>query len=387
VVYSKIQTVCFVGAGNMGCFNAVKAAFAGYRVTLYDVSEDGLQQARARCEGIAAHLASTDNYPNVDIAAALAGMDFSAELMVATADADLVSESVFEHLDLKREVHRNLDRLCPAKTILTTNSSFLLPSEIEDAVQRGDRFAAMHSYMGSPLVDIVGGRRTSANTIQVLERYVQSINAVPLVLHKEHPGYVLNAILGPIFATAMMLVADGVGSAEQVDRAWMHGSSAGMGPLGIMDMIGLNLFHDKWERRRDEGSIPGLRPRVLALLNPFIERGETGISAGKGFYRYPEPSYQAANFLEVEIPLQSLYRPLMLSLVGNAVLVAAANVALPEEIDKAWRVGMSLSEGPFAVLENFGLDAFLLALESLTASGGFDPENTKIVSRYFLAQQ
>lgn len=383
MVNSNIQAVCFVGAGNMGCFNAVKAAFSGYRVTLYDVSEDGLQQARIRCEGIAAHLASTGHYPDIDIAMALTGIEFSADLAFATADADLVSESVFERLDLKREVHRNLDQLCPAKTILTTNSSFLLPSEIEDAVQRGDRFAAMHSYMGSPLVDIVGCRRTSADTIAALESYVHSINAVPLVLHKEHPGYVLNAILGPVFATAMMLVADGVGTVEQVDRAWMHRWSAGMGPLGILDMIGLNLIHDKWETRQDEGSIPGLRPRVLALLNPLIESGEMGISTAKGFYSYPEPSYQAENFLEAEEPLQHLYQPLMLAVVGSGVLVAAANVAEPEEIDKAWRLGMSLAEGPFTVLEKIGLDAFLLALDSFTAAGGFDPEKTKIINRYF----
>ena len=97
-----------------------------------------------------------------DIPAAMARIAVVADLELATADADLVSESVFERLDIKRDVHRKLDKTCPAKTILTTNSSYLLLSEFEDVVQRGDRFAALHSYMASPLVDIVGGPRTSA---------------------------------------------------------------------------------------------------------------------------------------------------------------------------------------------------------------------------------
>ena len=92
---------------------------------------------------------------------------------------------MFERLDIKRDVHRSWTR--PAqRSLLTTNSSYLLLSEIEDVVQRGDRFAAMHSYMGSPLVDIVGGPRTSSATVDILKRYVISINAVPLVLKKEY---------------------------------------------------------------------------------------------------------------------------------------------------------------------------------------------------------
>ena len=380
---AEIQTVCFVGAGNMGCFNAAKAACSGYRVTLYDVSEDNLQQARSRCEGFAAYLASIGYCQNEDVAPALGRMVFSSDLAVATANADLVSESVFERLDIKREVHSKLDQLCPARTILTTNSSYLLPSSIEDAVQRGDRFAAMHSYMGSPLVDIVGSRRTSADTLRVLESYVQSINAVPLVLHKEHPGYVLNAILGPVLATGMRLVAEGLGTVEQVDRAWMHYRSAPMGPLGIIDIIGLNLIYDSWEKRGEEGSIPGLRPRVLALLSPYIERNELGMSTGKGFYRYPEPAFQAPDFAGADESLEMLYQPLMLALVASAVLVAAAGVAEPEEIDRAWMVGTSLDKGPFAVLEEVGPDIFLDAFEVFAAAGGFNPDNAKIVSRYF----
>ena len=382
-----IQSVCFVGAGNMGCFNATKAAISGYRVTLYDVSEDNLQQSSARCEGFANFLASNGYCTAEDIPVALSRIIAVSDLGEATADADLVSESVFERLDIKREVHRQLDAVCPEKTLLTTNSSYLLLSEIEDVVQRGDRIAAMHSYMGSPLVDIVGGPRTSTATIRALEHYVESINAIPLVLKKEHPGYVLNAILGPILGTAMKLVSEGLGSAEEVDRAWMRLRRAPVGPLGILDLIGLNLVYDGWQHRQDEGFIPGLRPRALALLQPFIERNELGMSTGKGFYQYPEPAYQKPGFVTSGGNVDDLYEPLSMALVASAVLVAAAGVAETGDIDKAWTVGTSLDRGPFAILGDMGNSTFLAAFKQHVASGWFDPDKGKVVINYLADEQ
>ncbi len=378
----EIEVVCFEGAGNMGCFNAVKAALSGYRVTLHDVSGAGLDQALSRCDGIANYLAGLGHFPASHVPEAIARMSTYADLEEAVAEADLVSESVFERLDIKREVHAQLDRLCPDKTILTTNSSFLLPSAIEDVVQRGDRFAAMHSYMGSPLVDIVGGHRTSAATITLLERYVKSISAVPLVLNKEYPGYVLNAILGPVLATAMHLVISGQGSIEEVDGAWMYHRSAPMGPFGILDLLGLKLVHDSWRNREDDGIVPGLRPGVLSLLGPMVADNELGMSTGRGFYQYPTPGYQEAGFLQQSENSPGLYRSLEKALVASAVLVASAEVAEPGGVDLAWKVGTSLDTGPFEILSNQGSAAFAEQFEQYTAAGRYDPVKSRIVLDY-----
>ena len=382
----QLQHICFVGAGNMGCFNAVKAALSDYRVSLYDVSDNNLEQAPLRCEGIANHLAAI-GYCEVDsIPAALARVTCHSDLAEAVADADLVSESVFERLDIKRDVHESLDRACPEKTILTTNSSYLLPSAIEDVVQRGDRFAAMHSYMGSPLVDIVGGGRTSSATIDTLKAYVTSINAVPLVLQKEYPGYVLNAILGPVLAAAMRLVVDGEGDAEAVDRAWMYHRSAPMGPFGILDLIGIHLVHDSWQNRSDDDAMPGLRQGVLSLLGPLVAQGELGMSTGKGFYQYPSPRYQDADFLQHTGNTDDLYLALEMALIASAVLVAAAGVAQPMEIDLAWKVGTSLNKGPFELLDEAQHGDFAANFEAYVDSGHFEPVKSRIVLDYIAGQ-
>ncbi len=143
----------------------------------------------------------------------------------------------------------------------------------------------------------MGGPRTSAATIDILQRYVLSTGGVPLVLKKEYPGYVLNAMLGPLLGCALLLVADGVASPEDVDRAWMGGRGATMGPFGMMDLFGVNVIHDSWQYRREDPFTARLRPKILALLQPMIDKGELGMKSGRGFYQYPAPQYQQSDFL------------------------------------------------------------------------------------------
>ena len=189
-------------------------------------------------------------------------------------------------------------------------------------------------------------------------------------------------MLGPVLATAMFLLAEGVANCEQIDRAWMQHRSAPMGPLGMLDLIGLGLVYDSWLNREDEGPIPGLRPKVLELLRPLVERGELGMPSGRGFDRYPEPRYQQAGFLDAGENAVDLYGPLEMALVASAVVVAAHDVADPADIDKAWVVGTSLDTGPYALLEQMGVPQFLSMFTEHVAAGRFDPERARLVMEY-----
>jgi 3-hydroxybutyryl-CoA dehydrogenase len=350
----EIKTVCYIGAGTMGCFNSLAAAVSGYRVVLYDVDEATLEAVPERHREMAAMLVGGGYCAEEEIPGALARVTVERDLAEATRAADLVSESVFERLDVKRDIHRRLDEVCPTATILTTNSSNLQVSDMEDVVQRGDRFAALHSHLGSPLVDIVPGPRTDPEVIAVLENYVKSTGGVPLVLKKEYPGYLLNAMLGPVLGCALALVVTGVAKREAVDRAWMRKRRAAMGPFGMMDLFGLNLILDSWEQREGDALQVSLRPRVLELLRPYVERGELGMKTGRGFYAYPEPTYQRPGFLEAGDADEALHNSLAVALVGHAILLAARDVADPADIDLAWTVGTYLDTGPFALLAEMG---------------------------------
>ena len=378
----EIKTVCYVGAGTMGCYNAIAAAISGYSVVLYDVDETMLEQVPQKHREMAAFLVGGGYCAQEEIPAALERVKVTPDLVEATRDADLVSESVFERLDVKRDIHRRLDEVCPAKTILTTNASILQVSDIEDVVARGDRFAALHSHLGSPLVDIVAGPRTDPAVIEILERYVESISGVPLVLKKEHPGYVLNAMLGSLLRAALALVVTGAASREDVDRAWMQERGAPMGPFGMMDLFGLDLILDTWLHRAGDTVQRAFKPAVLELLQPMVDSGETGMKAGKGFYDYPEPRYQQTGFIDPDSRYPDVYRPLATALVTSALALAAQSVAEPEDVDRAWMVGTFLDTGPFTMLEQTGRESFLAALAGEVAAGRISPEQSRVAETY-----
>lgn len=381
----EISTVCYVGAGTMGCYNSLAAAISGYKVVLYDVDERTLAQIPERQREMAALLVGGGYCSADDIPGALRRVSVVDDLIAATANADLVSESVFERLDVKRDIHGRLDKVCPPHTILSSNSSHLLVSHIESAVERGDRFAALHTHLGSPLVDIVAGPRTDAAVIDILERYVLSTNGVPLVLRKEYPGYVLNAMLGPVLGAALTLVTSGIASREDIDRAWMRHRNAPIGPFGMMDQFGLNLIYDSW-KYRDGGDarIERLRPGVIEWLQPWIDRGELGIRSGRGFYQYPDPAYQQAAFLESGEDLSRFYQPLLVALVANGILIAASDVADAEDIDRAWKVGTWLDTGPFEILEQTGERVFLELLAVEVDAGRFSPEEVPRIQSWLM---
>ncbi len=378
----EIRTVCYVGAGTMGCYNSIAAAISGYSVVLYDVDDNTLEQVPQRHLEMAAFLVGGGYCSQEEIPAALERVKVTPDLVEATREADLVSESVFERLDVKRDIHRRLDEVCPAKTILTTNSSVLQVSDIEDVVARGDRFAALHSHLGSPLVDIVAGPRTDPAVIEILERYVKSTSGVPLVLKKEHPGYVLNAMLGPLLRAALALVVTGAASRENIDRAWMQERRAPMGPFGMMDLFGLDLILDTWRHRAGDSVQQTFKPAVLELLQPMVDAGEAGMKSGKGFYHYPEPAYKQPGFIDSDAHYPDVYRPLATALVASALTLAAQSVAEPEDIDRAWMVGTFLDTGPFAMLERTGRAPFLAALAEEVAAGRLSPEQAGAAETY-----
>jgi 3-hydroxybutyryl-CoA dehydrogenase len=281
---------------------------------------------------------------------------------------------VFEDLGLKRELHRQLDQVCPPATLLTTNSSALMVSEIEDVVARGARFAALHSHLGALLFDIVGGPRTSPETIDVLRRYVLSLGGTPLVLKKEHPGYVFNAMNGPVLAMALRLVLEDRATKEEVDRAWMSDRQAPMGPFGMMDLFGLDLMLDSWRRPSASPSREALRARVLPFLTGYVEAGKLGLKTGQGFYDYPAPAFQAPTFLAAEPVSRVASDALLSTLVCGALSLVANEVAEPAQVDLAWTAATGQGIGPFGILDKVGSAAFLAMLEEQVTTGLLAPE-------------
>ena len=379
----EIETVCFIGAGTMGCSNALVAAVSGYKVELFDVSAETLGQVPQRFKEFATFLVGAGYCTGSAVKAAFDRISVGADLAKATADADLVSESVFEDREVKREIHQQLDRVCPEKTILTTNTSSLLVSEIEDVVRRGDRFAALHSYLGSRLVDIVAGPRTAAVTIDILCRYVESLELVPMVLKKENPGYIMNALLASVLMRACALVVEGMATVAEVDRTYMRRLNSPMGPFGIMDMIGLQLVSSQTAKSEAGAENPGLQEKIAAYLKSFVERGDLGMQSGKGFYTYPAPAYQAMDFVNYPDDDSKIHEALVTPLIRSGVLIALNDVADTEDIDRTWMVATNQAAGPFGLLAMMGVDKFLAASrDARDQFGGLAANQEELIENY-----
>jgi 3-hydroxybutyryl-CoA dehydrogenase len=286
--YSKpIKNVTIVGAGFMGTQIGFHCAVKGYPVCFYDASSKALEKVMPSCVekfdfAFAAQPATADEKDNV-----LKRIRLANDIIRATSDADLVIEAVPENLELKREVCSRLDQVCPAHTILATNSSSIPISRIEGATRRPDRVINLHFFMpvrDNALVELMGGTATSYNTIEQTRQFAHNIGLIPLLARKESFGFVYNRIWRAIKKECLRVVDEGVASVEDVDQAFQAAWMSPLGPFFVMDIIGLDVVHDiEMSYYRESGDASDAPPKILL---DKIATGELGVKTGKGFYTY-----------------------------------------------------------------------------------------------------
>ncbi|MFT4634430.1 MAG: 3-hydroxyacyl-CoA dehydrogenase [Arenicella sp.] len=371
--YNNNKKICFVGAGTMGCYNALVAALAGYKAVLNDRDADCLKRVPVTLAAIAEQLAPYRGLSNDQIASALNSISTEFDLVVALAGSVLVSESIQESLTVKQLVHGELDKLCDENIIITTNTSTLLPSDIESTITNRSRFAAMHSYLASPLVDIVGGSETSRATIEALVSYVDSLGGVPLVMKQEYPGYGLNALLGPLLGMSLGLVLAGDHSVESIDRAWIYKLKAPMGPFGMMDLFGLDMVCDSWRNRHSKNPDDALATNVIAYFDSLFSAGKLGMKSGRGFYDYPAPAYATKGFAVVDQQTEMLFSLLMVTVSASACLLVLREIMTISEVDMCWTVGTGLGLAPFDYIRQQGSMNFLVRLRGFQSAAPLMP--------------
>ena len=294
-----IQRICIVGAGFMGRQVGLRSAIHGHDVWLVDVSREALEEAREYLSQELLARVEREELAREDRAVILGRVRLATSLREGAAEADLVIEAVPERLGIKREVFARLDRICAAHTILATNSSSLRISLIEDATERLDRVLNLHFFAPverRPAVELMGGTATSAETIERVRNFALSCALTPLLVRKESTGFIFNRVWRAIKKECLRVVDEGVASHEDVDRLWMICHGTPRGPFGDMDMIGLDVIRDiEMVYYRESGDESDTPPK---LLLDKIAKGELGVKAGKGFYTYPRPAYEAPGWLK-----------------------------------------------------------------------------------------
>lgn len=211
------------------------------------------------------------------------------DMAKAVADADIVIESMSEDPQAKIGVYEAMRDLLPKKTLLFTNSSTMLPSTLEKYTGRPEKYCAVHfanTIWKNNTAEIMGHAGTSEATFRAAVAFAEAINMVPLELHKEQPGYILNSMLVPFLSAAQGLWATGVADPATIDKTWELATGAPAVPFKILDIVGLETAYNINQMKPDakvEGSVTYLLGK---LLKEKLDRGETSVNAGKGFYDY-----------------------------------------------------------------------------------------------------
>jgi len=300
---SKIEKVAMVGAGTLGGQIAWHSAFKGKTVTVYDISDESLENCRKTQTGYAEIYKKDLGASDADIEATWSRLAYTTDLAEAAKMADIVIEAVPEVPDIKIDVYEKLAPLMQSHTILATNSSTLLPSMFAAKTGRPDRYAALHFanlIWALNLAEIMGTPQTSDDTLNRLTAYAIEIGMVPIPISKEQNGYVCNSLLVPIFQAAQSLVTKGVADAETVDRTYMiMNRGCTMGPCGVMDVVGIPLVQGIFSYWGEQLGNQEMLDNAAYLKEHFVDKGLTGIHSGHGHYQYPNPSYQQPGFIDV----------------------------------------------------------------------------------------
>ena len=280
-----IQKVGVVGCGLMGSGIAQVAAVAGFDTVVRDVSEPLLERGRAGIRKSLARMVDRGTITSEARDASLARLRFVTELG-ELKDRDIIVEAVTEDLDLKNGIWRELDRACPPATMFASNTSSLTIGSMAVATRRPDRFVGLHFFNPVPMMPLVEVIRTGSTSEETFERayaFARALGKEP-VAATDSPGFIVNLLLVPFLLDAARALERGTASTADIDRAMQLGCGHPMGPLSLMDYIGLDtvvriadIMVDAYGEDRYQA--PG-------LLRRMVGAGHHGRKTGKGFYDY-----------------------------------------------------------------------------------------------------
>ena len=211
------------------------------------------------------------------------------DMAKAVSGADIVIESMAEDPDAKIDVYEQMKDLLDPDTILVTNSSTLLPSMFAQYTGRPEKYLSLHfanTIWKNNTAEIMGHPGTDPAIYNKVVEFAKEINMIALELKKEQPGYILNSMLVPFLSAAQALWAKEVADPETIDLTWRLATGAPKGPFEILDIVGLETAYNINQMKPEAQDPDSTIHKIGLLLKEKIDKGETGINAGKGFYDY-----------------------------------------------------------------------------------------------------
>ena len=281
----EIKEVGVIGAGTMGSGIAQVVATSGRKVVLIDVSDASLERGMTTIEKSLARMVKKGDIAGSDSRAIVSNIRVTTKFEDLSG-VDMVVEAIFEEIGVKKKTFAKLDEVTRPEIILATNTSSLPIVEIAISTKRPDKVVGMHFFNPVPimkLVEIVKSLTTSDQTVQVAYDFGKALGKDP-VIAKDIPGFIVNRILIPMLNEAVFTLQDGIGTPEDIDKAMKLGTNQPMGPLALIDLIGLDVTLDVIDVLYRE--FQDSKYRAAPLLRQMVRSGRLGRKTGRGFYEY-----------------------------------------------------------------------------------------------------
>ena len=280
-----IERIGVVGAGQMGAGIAQVAAIAHLDVLVTDISDEQLTLGRTTIDQSLARFVKKEQLTRDDADAAKNRIVWSIEIG-DHCDRQIVVEAVTEDESLKKAIFTQLDSICPAETILASNTSSISITRLAAATKRAERFIGMHFMNPVPMMELVEVIRTMATSDATYEatRSLAERMGKTTTLAQDYPGFIANRILMPMINEAFFTLMEGVGTAEDIDTTLKLGANQPMGPLTLADLIGLDTCLAIMEVLHRELGDAKYRP--CPLLRKYVAAKWLGRKSGRGVYIY-----------------------------------------------------------------------------------------------------